>query len=46
MFLHCILGWWMVVTEEEQGYAPASYLEAVDKTYDSLEPECTSNEGE
>ena len=35
----------MVVTEEEQGYAPAAHLEAVDKTYDSLEPECSSNEG-
>ncbi len=21
------LGWWMVMSEDEQGYAPASYLE-------------------
>lgn len=35
----------MIVTDEEQGYAPAAYLESIDKTYDSLEPEVSSNEG-
>ena len=24
------LGWWMVMSEDEQGYAPASYLEPVE----------------
>ena len=39
-------GWWMVVTDEEQGYTPASYLEAVDKTYDIAELEVQPDEGE
>ena len=45
LFLPLPLGWWMIVTDEEQGYAPAAYLESIDKTYDSLEPEVSSNEG-
>jgi len=24
------LGWWMVMSDDEQGYAPASYLEPVE----------------
>ena len=39
-------GWWMVVTDEEQGYTPASYLEPVDKTYDIAELEVQADEGE
>jgi hypothetical protein len=35
----------MVMSEEEQGYAPAAYLEAVDSTADLLETDCLSNEG-
>ena len=26
------LGWWMVMSEDEQGYAPASYLEPLDES--------------
>ena len=33
----------MLVTEGEQGYAPAAHLGAVGKTFDSLELECSSN---
>ena len=36
----------MIVTEDEQGYAPAAHLEAIDKTYDSAEPECSNDEGQ
>ena len=36
----------MVVAEDEQGYAPAAHLEAIDRTYDSAEPECSPNEGQ
>ena len=35
----------MIVTDEEQGYAPAAHLESIDKTYDSAEPECSPDEG-
>lgn len=35
----------MVVTDEEQGYAPAVVLEAVDMTYEDV-PELASNEGQ
>ena len=44
--IYVYLGWWMILREDEQGYAPAAHLEAVDKTYDTLETvECSSNEG-
>ena len=35
----------MIVTDEEQGYAPAAHLEAIDKTYDTVELDCIINEG-
>ena len=49
---HCVAfsltGWWMIVTDEEQGYAPAVCLEAVDKTYEDFsQPEAAGpNEGD
>ena len=39
------LGWWMVMSEDEQGYAPAAYLEPVEgKNQDQL-VDSTSSEG-
>ncbi len=35
----------MIVTEDEQGYAPAAHMEAIDNTYDSAEPESNIEEG-
>ncbi len=35
----------MIVTDEEQGYAPAAHLEAIDKTYDTAEFDDNNNEG-
>lgn len=45
------LGWWMVMSEDEQGYAPASYLEPLNKNSEEEEtdldvyPENNSNQG-
>lgn len=41
------VGWWMVMTEDEQGYAPAAYLEPLDgNTHDKdLHPQTSTNEG-
>jgi hypothetical protein len=42
------LGWWMVMSEDEQGYAPASYLEPVEEGSSDLDvhPEDLTNQGE
>lgn len=41
------LGWWMVMSEDEQGYAPASYLEPVEETSDQdVHPEDVTNQGQ
>lgn len=39
------LGWWMVMTEDEQGYAPAAYLEALEETTLDRHPENADNHG-
>ncbi len=41
------LGWWMVMSEDEQGYAPASYLEPVEESSSAqdVHPEDTTNQG-
>ena len=44
----CIsLGWWMVMSEDEQGYAPASYLEPVEgsSSEQDVHPEDMTNQG-
>ncbi len=42
------LGWWMVMSEDEQGYAPASYLEPVEDAASNrdIHPEDQTNQGE
>lgn len=41
------LGWWMVMSEDEQGYAPASYLEPLGGSgSDDVHPEDHTNQGE
>lgn len=40
------LGWWMVMSEDEQGYAPASYLEPVGESgAEDVHPEDQTNQG-
>lgn len=41
------LGWWMVMSEDEQGYAPASYLEPVEDggSDRDVHPEDQTNQG-
>ena len=41
------LGWWMVMSEDEQGYAPAVYLEPVEEnnTEKDVHPEDGIDEG-
>ena len=41
------LGWWMVMSDDEQGYAPAVYLEPVEEnnTEKDVYPEDNTNEG-
>ena len=42
------LGWWMVMSEDEQGYAPASYLEPVEECNSDrdVHPEDSTGQGE
>ncbi len=40
------LGWWMVMAEDEQGYAPAAYLESVEESSEVQHPQISTNEGE
>ena len=44
---HVSLGWWMVMSEDEQGYAPAAYLESLDGSSEDKDvyPESHTNEG-
>ena len=39
------LGWWMVMTEDEQGYAPAAYLDTLEESTLDRYPENATNEG-
>lgn len=40
------LGWWMVMSDDEQGYAPASYLEPVEESGSGdVHPEDQTNQG-
>ncbi len=41
------LGWWMVMSEDEQGYAPASYLDPVEENSSDtdIHPEDNTNQG-
>lgn len=41
------LGWWMVMSDDEQGYAPASFLEPMEESSDQdVHPEDLTNQGE
>lgn len=42
------LGWWMVMSDDEQGYAPASYLEPLEESSSEqdVHPEDMTNQGE
>ena len=40
------LGWWMVMAEDEQGYAPAAYLESLEDSNEPVHPENHTSEGE
>lgn len=41
------LGWWMVMSEDEQGYAPAAYLEPLDGSSEDKDvyPQSQTDEG-
>lgn len=41
------LGWWMVMSDDEQGYAPASYLEPIEENNSDrdIHPEDQTNQG-
>ena len=41
------LGWWMVMSDDEQGYAPAVYLEPVEEnnTEKDVHPQDNTDEG-
>lgn len=39
------LGWWMVMSEDEQGYAPAAYLEPMEEKNQDQLVDSTSSEG-
>ena len=40
------LGWWMVMSEDEQGYAPAVYLEPMENNAEKdVHPEDSIDEG-
>jgi len=40
------LGWWMVMSDNEQGYAPAAYLEPMDNSVADNDVQTSTDEGE